>query len=146
MMYLAFDGLNSKLELYKKWPEEYAEILSKIEEFLVHPHAWVRQSASRIFYSILEKVSADNESSPEDVIMLKGFWTEKKARDLALKHIVQLKRPHVEREHMEENKNVIILLLRMFHQTEDPESDKKSDLLYLVQKLNSVAAFENSDL
>jgi len=142
----AFDGLNSKLELYKKWPEEYAEILSKIEEFLVHPHAWVRQSASRIFYSILEKVSADNESSPEDVIMLKGFWTEKKARDLALKHIVQLKRPHVEREHMEENKNVIILLLRMFHQTEDPESDKKSDLLYLVQKLNSVAAFENSDL
>lgn len=134
------------MELYKKWPEEYAEILSKIEEFLVHPHAWVRQSASRIFYSILEKASENIESLPEECKMLKGFWTEKKARDLALKHIVQLKRPHVEREHMEENKNVIILLLRMFHQTEDPESDKKSDLLYLVQKLNSVAAFENSDL
>ena len=130
--------------MYKKWPSEYSEILAKIEDFLVHPHAWVRQSASRIFYSILEKSSENGSIS--DSPMLNGFWHEKKARDLALKHIVQLKRPHVEREHMEENKNVIILLLRMFHQTEDPESDKKSDLLYLVQKLNSVAAFENSDL
>ena len=132
--------------MYKKWPSEYSEILAKIEDFLVHPHAWVRQSASRIFFSILEKSISENGSISTDSPMLKGFWNEKKARDLALKHIVQLKRPHVEREHMEENKNVIILLLRLFHQSEDSNSDKKSDLLYLVQKLNSVAAFENSDL
>ena len=83
---------------------------------------------------------------------LNGYWSETKGRDIALRHIVQLKSPHVERDHMSDNKELLIYLIKLFYHTEDIESNqmeekkKKSDLLWLMQKLNSVAAFENSDL
>ena len=77
---------------------------------------------------------------------LNGYWTTTKGRDIALRHIVQLKSAHVEREHMNDNRDVIMYLIKLFYYTESKhESEKKSDLLWLMQKLNSVAAFENSD-
>ena len=53
---------------------------------------------------------------------------------------------------MSDNKELLIYLIKLFYHTEDAECNqmeekkKKSDLLWLMQKLNSVAAFENSDL
>ena len=47
---------------------------------------------------------------------------------------------------MNDNRDVIMYLIKLFYYREDKhESEKKSDLLWLMQKLNSVAAFENSD-
>ena len=92
---------------------------------------------------------------------LGNYWTATKGRDIALRHIVQLKSTHVEREHMDACRDLIIYLTQVFYETEEANDDeevemdndeeegkkqKKSDLLWLMQKLNSVAAFENSDM
>ena len=81
---------------------------------------------------------------------LNGYWSATKGREIGLRLIVQLKSPHVEREHMAENRELIMLLIKHFHmnekEQENDEKTKKSDLLWMMQKLNSVAAFENSDM
>jgi len=154
----AFDAINQKFDLPKKYPAEYTIILTRVEKFLVHPHAWVRQSATKILLAALSSIPHDKLNAKSQ---LGNYWTATKGRDIALRHIVQLKSTHVEREHMDACRDLIIYLTQVFYETEEANDDeevemgndeeegkkqKKSDLLWLMQKLNSVAAFENSDM
>ena len=147
--YSAFDCLNkhAKISISTKYSSEFTEIMEKTENFLVHQHAWARQSATKIFLTILSQVDIDELVSDDNKIA--GYWNYRdRSRSLATRHIVQLKSNYVDRGQMEDNKNMILLLLKLFHLRDEKglgDKDKKSDLLWFVQKLNSVAAFENSD-
>ena len=48
---------------------------------------------------------------------------------------------------MDENRDLLLIFLRAFHYqgVVATEDDKKPNILWLIQKLNSVAAKENSD-
>ena len=52
----AFQQIDQNFDLPKKYPDEYASILARVEKFLVHPHAWARQSATKIIKGALERI------------------------------------------------------------------------------------------
>ena len=54
--YAGFFAIDEQYDLPKKYPDEYASILTRVEKFLVHPHAWARQSATKIIKAALERV------------------------------------------------------------------------------------------
>ena len=54
--FIGFYSIDEQYDLPKKYPDEYASILTRVEKFLVHPHAWARQSATKIIKAALERV------------------------------------------------------------------------------------------
>ena len=129
------------VDLSKQFRSELIEILTVNEELLVHPHSWVRESASTLVQSVLG--AADDL---ELTNALGDYWTAEKAKSLALKVVCQLKCKFVDRDHMGPCKRLLLLFLTLFkRRLPNAKPDSKPDLLYLVQKLNGVAAEENSD-
>ena len=128
------------IDLMKSFRGEMEKILPICGNLLVHPHTWVQESASVLMYTFL----GDREDE-ELLTQLPEFWKCDTAKGLALKTLCQLKCKFVEREHMGACKNLLNFFFRLFKARWTAESEKKPELLYLVQKLNGVAAEENSD-
>lgn len=130
------------MDLMKQFKPEVIKILTVSDGLLVHPHAWVRESSATLILTVL----ADRD----DQMLASGldkYWDGEKARSLCLKTICQLKCKFVERDHMSSCKKLLLYFMQLFKHRLDNngEANTKPELLWLIQKLNGVAAEENSD-
>ena len=126
----------------KQFKSDICKILDVSDNLLVHPHAWIRESSSTLILSVISELS-----DPELTESLPDYWAQEKAKSVALKAICQLKCKYVERDHMDACKKLLVFFLGIFKSrlTETAENETKPELLWLLQKLNGVAAEENSD-
>ena len=131
-------------DLEKSFPEA-TECFAKAGELhLSHPHTWVRERAARLILALVK-----GKSFLELKEAFPNFWDEAKVRSIAKKCLLQFKCQFVDRDEMEPVKILVIWVLDEFlkkYDQETEESDgKRSELLWIAQKLNGVAAEENSD-
>ena len=140
LAFIGFRMVSNTIDLTKSFRNEMEKILPICGKLLVHPHTWVQESVSDLIYTFL-----GDWSDEELLSQLPEFWKPETAKSLALKTICQLKCKFVEREHMTACKNLLNFFFRIFKSRWSTDNDKKPELLYLVQKLNGVAAEENSD-
>ena len=128
-------------DLVKQFNSQLIEILNVLDSLLVHPHAWVRESSSQLLLNVL---SGKNDSLLTE--LLPNYWLDDRAKSLALKVVCQLKCKFVEMDHMDSCKKLILFFLNLFlERLKKFEGETKPELLWLVQKLNGVAADENSN-
>ena len=139
-----FHKITEIVDLRKNFSEKLNSILVVVDDLLVHPHAWVRESSSQLISTILLDQNDENLANT-----MPDYWTEDKAKNLTLKAICQLKCKFVERDHMGECKQLLVYFFKMFRKRFDkPRADDdltKTELQWLIQKLNGLAAEENSD-
>ena len=72
-----------------------------------------------------QKIISDKLNTSNKTSQLGGYWSVTKGRDIALRHIVQLKSAHVEREHMDACRDLIIYLVQVFYETEEDKEDEE---------------------
>ena len=131
-------------DLEKSFKEATENFAKAGELHLSHPHTWVRERAARLIFQLV-KGKCFNELKEA----YPNFWDEAKVRSIAKKCLLQFKCQFVDREEMEPCKMLVIWILdeflKKYDQKIEENDGKRSELLWIAQKLNGVAAEENSD-
>ncbi|CAG5097928.1 Oidioi.mRNA.OKI2018_I69.XSR.g15294.t1.cds [Oikopleura dioica] len=140
----ALEGLLENFDLERSYQSAIECFSRAAEQHLSHPHSWVRERAAKLIYQLVKGKTLKelNSDYPE-------FWDDAKVRSVAISCVLQFKCAFVGREEMEPCKLLVIWILDEFVKKYDQELEekegKRSELLWLTQKLNGVAAEENSD-